>query len=1076
MATVLLAPSVRAAFAHAAASIGAAKQADPAARAEALLPTAEAVWRLSSEIGSSIAIHLHQFYGLGQTVLVRARRPVHRLSNVAVHRLVRHLIEAMQAEGRLPTFARVCDKPGFTRVLVDWLREVKAQGITPEQMEAEADRTGSPRDGQLAGLYRRYQSFLLDRHLVDGEGVLWLAAGALAADPSLCRGDHPFVVLGFDQFNPTQLRILAHLADRLPGLAIYLVWDGARPRHSLALTRLSHTLDDLEQALRPRVRHLDADERQPPVLRRLRDTLFEMGAPPIDAAVAGSLRAVAAPSREAEVRLALRRVKQLLLQGVGPERIAVLAAHPGTYRPLVRVVAAEYGLPVSQEQRLVEVPPVAAFVALLGLAPHFPWRATFDALRSPYVGQPRLTPEDVGLLDTLTRQRPVVVGREQWLHALRPAPPAAERDDDELAPPPLAATLAAEELARLQEGLVAFFDHVTPPARGSRRSYAAWVQERLLGAPAAGDGSEAPDDRPAALGEAEQGTPGLAGIGTPGLAGQGTAGLAGCCRDGAHAERDLQALAQVDDALRQLAQTSDLLPEPEAGIVWEAYRSEVLALLQGIAFRPRSWQRMVRFDRLDSARALDCDHLFVLGLSEGEFPRPPEPDVLYGPGEREASPLPLQRRHPAEDASLWWQVVGSACRELVLLRPRFDENGAPWPPSAYWHEVVDRVADPGWTVEEPPVGATPAPEEAAGTAELLVALARRHARAVPPALRPAWQTALAADGVARERLSWRPPARYEGIVQAPDLLAQLEHRFGPDRSWSASRLSRHAACPFSFFASAVLGLEPLADPVVGIDALQRGRLLHAVLESLYRELTALRLCPSGTCLDQVLGCLDVACDAAFARAPERYRFRPGALWRHEQSELLRQLRVMLAWEAERNDGDGARYLPLRQEVRFGLGDGLPHLRLHCDDGACLEVHGVIDRIDADGSGRLRVVDYKSGATTYGATAVAEGLALQTAFYALAAEQLLPDAGSVAESYYLHIPSRKTSGHLRLAGSVAEDAIVRQAVARAAQAAAQARGGHFPCLPQGSACTSCDFRDLCRVDRHATAKARRMLPA
>ena len=325
----------------------------------------------------------------------------------------------------------------------------------------------------------------------DADGLLWLAAEALESSPHLFAGAGHLLLLGFDQFSPVQLRILRALASRLPHLSIYLLWDAARPTDSLALSRLNGTREALIAALAPKVELLVEGDGSPATLDHLRRTLFEPdgrktadGDPP-------AVVAVAAPSRESEVRWALRAIKQLLLDGVSAEQIALLAPHPDVYAGIVTAVAEEYGVPVASETELAQAPAVAALLNLVSLSPDFPWRATFDALRSPYIQQPWLTAAQIDLLDRLTRERPVVAGREQWRFALQPLPPraadeaaaaAAEADaDEDLGPPPLTATLPPEELARLEAGLMAFFDHLSPPSQAAHHAYTLWLQEALLG-------------------------------------------------------------------------------------------------------------------------------------------------------------------------------------------------------------------------------------------------------------------------------------------------------------------------------------------------------------------------------------------------------------------------------------------------------------------------------------------------------------------------------------------------------------------------------------------------------------------
>ncbi len=315
-------------------------------------------------------------------------------------------------------------------------------------------RRGKPRDVQLAGLYTRYQAALARADCADVDGLLWLAAGALERDAALLAGPSELVIAGFDQFSPVQLRLVTALARRM-ALRVYLLWDGARPAASLALGRLAPTREALRRALDPVEVALPSVDECGPALAHIRRALFEPGAA-AEPDPGRCVAAIAAPSAETEVRHALRRIKQLLLDGVQPDQVALLAPQPGTYRSLAATVSREYGVPVACETTLGENPCVAALLNLLALAPDFPWRQTFDALRSPYVQQPWLDPGQIACLDALTRERPVILGQDQWWYALGSAGDAAaggdEPEDDDRGEPPLLARLEPETVARIRAG------------------------------------------------------------------------------------------------------------------------------------------------------------------------------------------------------------------------------------------------------------------------------------------------------------------------------------------------------------------------------------------------------------------------------------------------------------------------------------------------------------------------------------------------------------------------------------------------------------------------------------------------
>jgi hypothetical protein len=127
---------------------------------------------------------------------------------------------------------------------------------------------------------------------------------------------------------------------------------------------------------------------------------------------------------------------------------------------------------------------------------------------------------------------------------------------------------------------------------------------------------------------------------------------------------------------------------------------------------------------------------------------------------------------------------------------------------------------------------------------------------------------------------------------------------------------------------------------------------------------------------------------------------------------------------------------------------------------------------------LRVLDFKCGSSHYSKKDVQNGLALQTALYAVAAEKLLGD--QVSQSFYLHIPIRETSGKLAFSGPVADSDEVQAAATAATGFVARIQGGVFPSAPAkpqagNLTCSSwCQLSPVCRVTRHSLAKGNRLL--
>jgi ATP-dependent helicase/DNAse subunit B len=1054
--TLHLAPTNDSALAHLRAEITRRKDGDALAPVHLLLPSGQVIARLRRDLGDSINVRSLQFYGPARAVLNAAHADrVHEVKDTAIRRLVHHLLRQMADNGELSSFAQVWHKPGFTDVAIGWLREMKSQGILPEQVTTEAARSGSDRDRQLALLYTRYQSFLQMNNLSDADGLLWLAAETLDQEPTCFNQDGPLFVYGFDQFTPVQLRLLAELVPCFEQVHLYLLWDGQRNQGDLAMTRLAMTRERLQSVLHPTVQPLPASPRQDSI-GHLHQTIFAQS--PVSAPPGDDLVFVEAPSREEEVRIALRRAKRLILDGVAADEIAILAPKPGVYRRLVETVAAEYDVPVAVESILGTNPAVAALLNLLHLSPEFPWRQTFDFLRSPYFDvSPWLSAEQIDLLDRLTRERPVVAGIEQWQYALQPADADSSPDaeDEDHSGRPLVATLPAETLDAIRQGMDALFHHLTPPERDVHAGYVLWIQSAILGLVVEEDGES----------ETEPGPP------SPSLA------MAERCTVGPHAERDTAALARLLHSLRQIVEATDLV-DTEESVDWLAFRSDLMHILPAVPNYPDTDVAQVRFDTLESGRGLTPSYLFVLGLSEGEFPTPPAADVLYAPQERETSKLPLRRFLAGEDASLWWQTVSNVRRRLTLLRPWLDDGGAPWPASPYWQAVLDCFE--GVKVAKIAVSQQLNPADAASLAELSITLATHGAAQIPPELGDGWKLAQRAHALQVTRNNGRhPPGRFEGVIMDAHLRAHLADSYHAGHVWSASRLNRYSSCPFGFFVQQVLKLEPRPDPEEGFDVRQRGTLLHAILERLHRRLSADGLHLSTETAEQALALLASTCDDAFAHAPRQHGFRPGPLWQQEQDEIRRQLEALLRWECDPNENDSG-FKPFAQELAFGIGGEYPAVTLADDTGRSIRLRGVIDRIDHDGDSAVRIVDYKSGSTPYSKTDIVEGRSVQTALYTLAAEQLLGNV-KVVESVYLHIPSREKSGKIeRNNPKINADEILAGALKAVNDAAEHIRAGRFPNAPskmdgQSFKCARwCDLSDLCQVTRRSVRKGREMM--
>jgi ATP-dependent helicase/DNAse subunit B len=985
--SLLLAPAAHGKTAHALARIREVRARDPLAPLAVVLPNQIQLLafrdRLAAQ-GGALGVSLFTFYGLYAELLARAGQPLPELDGPVQTRLLRALIGDLAGRGELRHFAPLRDKPGFAVALREAIEELKRTRILPEDFTRAASGLG-PRLEELAVIYAAYQRWLLEKNWADPEGLGWLAAIALEKDASLGRELRLLVVDGFDEFNPTQLAVLAHLAARAEETLVTLTGDPRRKRLAhrrfhRAEEQLRAALGDVQWAAGGGEPRSATDAPISEDLRFLEGNLFE---PP--ASVAGRRSVVVfleAQTRAAEARAALRWIKQRIIEdGMALNDVAVLARSLDPYRPFLEETAREFGLPLNVVggAPLAESPVVGALLSLLSLPTERErWRprALLAAWRSPYFDWPSLGIESshAATLDAVSRLGRVAQGLEQWREALaRLAAPPAPWPDDE--PESDVSRPAPEAAAQARSAFESFVARLSPPPRAPLLDYVAFVED-LIG-----------DDPtlPTRFGHAKE-KDGSLNVVARALAEPQTAA------------RDTAALRAFKEVLRGLALAEKLLRAEAEDWDYAAFVHALREAVEAAAFSPLpagdreaspeakqsgegpGVRAGVMFASVLDARGLSFRAAAVLGLAEGEFPLAEREMPLLRESDRAAlrvRGIHLESRLRGDEVTIFYQAVTRARERLLLCRPYLADDGQQWEASAYWRQAHRLMGEPQWEKARPEDRLSP--EQVASRAEWI-----EHG----------YDVAAIARGVEVLRARQAPEAAGPHEGQLPDLSPLILARFPESQSWSASRLEAYGTCGFYFYVAHVLKLEPRAEPEEGYDVRTLGNMYHTILERLYRNT------PDRTNLDDLLARLPEVARAVFAAAPLDYGFRPTALWEQQQAELVRILRDTVTALAEKSEGWTPRYF----EQRFGFGE--KPLVVHTPHGD-MRLHGYIDRIDVDAEGRLRIVDYKASGSPIAADGLKDGHRLQLPLYALAARDAL-QLGEVAEGFYWHIGRAEAS--------------------------------------------------------------------
>jgi len=1012
--------------------------------------------------GGAIGVRLLTFDQLYAECLTAAGEVYTELSDPVQYRLIRTIVDSLV----LTHYAPLTDRPGFIHVLQKLIAEWKAARIQPDDLSRAVTALGAePRLRELVQVYTAYQEHLQLRSWADRAGCGWLAVEALEERAPAVACDWPLLLVdGFDNFTPVQMAMLRVLAGRVGDLIITLTGTADGSERPLVHRRFKETRERLEYALRVAAVALPVrSTRHAPVLAHLEDSLYRRGASKVEAA--GALELFEAPDRATEVRAALRWLKERLVQdGLRPGDTALLARSISPYRPFILQTAAEFGLPVRLLDGLAlrTNPAVAALLDLLRLMlplsndnpePALPRRLVVEAWRSPYFdwsARPTqdapdsiaIAPGDAEALDVAARAGRVVGGLSQWqetLRALAERPPADQDDREEGLPvSALDSSVSQSVVVKFQR----FVQRLTPPPGKHRyRDLTAWL-EGLIGSDPASESARHPlPEEPMSLQVIYR------------------------VQDAADmvAELDVSALRALKDVLRGLVWAEEAI-ERDQLVDFARFFSELVGAVEATTYNlpaNSDWEEILVAD-VTQARGIPFTAVAVLGLAEGEFPATLSEDPFLRDADRqrlrEDFDLPLESSTRSAEFEYFYESITRARDRLLLSRPRLADNGAMWQASPFWEEVCDRVnAQPLQLSSE----SVPPPGRVASWPELMESLAtHREYVKVREWVQQKDPHRLAALDLAAElcRLRWARTDKspFDGALAS--LAREFGQRFGSTHIWSSSRLEHYRTCPFFFFISDVLRLEPREEPAEGLDPRQLGNIYHRILEQVYQAPSV----TAPTNLDQLLAALPAVAQRVLDEAPRREGFRETAWWAQTRQEILdnvaRSLEALDSLRVELQAKFGADFVPTCYEARFfepqalTVSDGKDQFRLH----------GVIDRVDRSSDGRLLIIDYKTGGP-YGFTnkAVAEGEKLQLPLYALAARDGLK-LGDPVEGFYWHVQHCKRSP-FTLSGFQRKEKTSAIAVAldKAWETVRQVRAGRFvPCSPSNGCPPYCPAAAFC----------------
>lgn len=733
------------------------------------------------------------------------------------------------------------------------------------------------------------------------------------------------------------------------------------------------------------------------------------------------------PTAEDEVRWVLRNVKQMLQAGdVGLKDITLCVPSLRDWNSLLRRVAAEYRVPLNLSLPLAEHPLCLTFQQALLAAPEFTLE-TWDLLLSPWLLHPGVETDCLEHLRTLMQAFSVIRGREQWLSPFR-----ADADWDRHLLRDMGLKEEPTALRRhLECAAQCLLDGLTPPNTEDERNLLNWVRGLL---------------QPEGVG-------------------------AGIPSEIEPAERALAEAVRLE--LEQMIAAARRSVPVDRRVRWPDLRRYLLDQIEQRSVPLYESEESVSVLEFNHGWMVPTRHLFVLGLNEGSLPATPPADPIFSVRERDNHALDL-RTHDHRTAWLQWDMLVAGCVDrLYLSRSRKSITGGALesglvPASLFWPGGGDvQTEDKRPASRRELLRHTVRDGATHGTLAVEAGMAADLAR-VAELTRV---DALRADTAA--------PAGYEGVLSSPTVLHRLRTRFGTDHRWSPSALENFPVCPMGFFAERVLGLKPDEIPQEGMPPVVEGNIYHDALERIYGKLRGRRLAQLSE--RQVEDLVSEVLAEGEGSRHVRLKYQPYPLESHDQEQIRRNLiQLMLADLEDADHLASDAWMSMYHEKWM---EWIEDSDLLQKTGA-VRLGGIADRIDVDGEGNLRVIDYKRSGKTR--SDIERGKTLQAVLYGRAVHDRM---GPVAYSAYWNVRNLEArgprSGARRTSPEIVAphndaDPLVEAVLEQLDHIVADVTDGRFPSAPRQLdrttlACAPwCGKAEFCQPSWRSRNKGRRRL--
>ena len=533
------------------------------------------------------------------------------------------------------------------------------------------------------------------------------------------------------------------------------------------------------------------------------------------------------------------------------------------------------------------------------------------------------------------------------------------------------------------------------------------------------------------------------------------------------AARSLTAISIVEDTLRSLASSSQMLGKTKIT------REQFAQILSDELGRRTASQTMLesvlpfRHLRLGTPLATRTAKLIVPRMVEGAFPTRAGETLFFGDWKEESIRriFPDAEENHARESYAFETMVLKCAGDVTLISPAVTDAGGETIPSPFSVRFLND--------REP---------EQLGPVILNKTAHGRSKDEIDEVFRV--ETARIAGTWAQDS----PLAPFMGILEGKGPKELIRERF-TEAEMSPTALERYANCPFSFFAQDVLKVKEELEDTVQIRSMDRGKLVHEILTRYYRDIGILRSAQDDKTGKQHDTTIRKIAEEVWGEMEAELEYVSPGLKGREVEEMARMAGLVVATEAAEAARIPSPLTPSAFEWAFGRDHGNA-LEIEVKGDKPLLVRGRVDRVDLDSDrSRFLVIDYKTGRADQVVNRIPTGQHLQLPLYIDAVGRSLYPDGLAMGGLLVAIKEieaagdgKKTAGktkglvlaefegscfsvgraHSKVDGDRMEE-LIDTARERAAEFASQIRDGQFPASNDAD-CKFCDYGDICRYKK------------